>query len=329
MPATPSYTLRALDPSRDLPSVARLLSLLWPVTVTPERLAESEAEAAPRLQGDGQGYLRVRTVAEDDAGQVVGMADGSRAAWTAPGQAAIAVVVEPAHRARGVGSRLLAAVVAYLRDQGAMTGRGYVRDDRPHALRFARQHRFEVVRHEFGSSLDLTTFDEAPLVGALERARAAGFRFFSLADLGNTEDDLRQLYALNARTVADVPGTEDAFPPFERFRAELLAPRGRSERPDGLIVAAYGERWVGIALVSYSPDDRVAYNSHTGVLPEFRGRGVAHALKLLALRAARSWGAVRIRTDNDDTNAPMLHVNRAFGYRPEPGWLLVKGPLSH
>jgi hypothetical protein len=46
---------------------------------------------------------------------------------------------------------------------------------------------------------------------------------------------------------------------------------------------------------------------------------VAQALKLLAIRCARRYGAVYIRTHNDSENAPMLAINRKLGYQPQPG----------
>ncbi|HKV82923.1 MAG TPA: hypothetical protein VJN88_00100, partial [Ktedonobacterales bacterium] len=51
-----------------------------------------------------------------------------------------------------------------------------------------------------------------------------------------------------------------------------------------------------------------------------RGRGIATALKVLAIRAARARDAAMIRTNNDSQNAPMLAINRALGYQPEPGY---------
>lgn len=46
---------------------------------------------------------------------------------------------------------------------------------------------------------------------------------------------------------------------------------------------------------------------------------LTQALKLLAIRCARRYGAVYIRTHNDSENAPILAINRKLGYQPQPG----------
>jgi GNAT superfamily N-acetyltransferase len=57
----------------------------------------------------------------------------------------------------------------------------------------------------------------------------------------------------------------------------------------------------------------------TGVAPEARGRGVARALKLETLRQAIELGVDRVRTENDEENAAILHINEELGYKAVPG----------
>jgi GNAT superfamily N-acetyltransferase len=68
------------------------------------------------------------------------------------------------------------------------------------------------------------------------------------------------------------------------------------------------------------PTDRPAYNAFTGVLREYRGRGLAQALKLQTILLAKEEGMRYVRTHNDSNNTPMLAVNRKLGYKPEPGY---------
>ncbi len=51
---------------------------------------------------------------------------------------------------------------------------------------------------------------------------------------------------------------------------------------------------------------------------EWRGRGVATALKVAAIGVARALGAPTIRTDNASDNAPMLRVNDRLGFVRDP-----------
>lgn len=56
----------------------------------------------------------------------------------------------------------------------------------------------------------------------------------------------------------------------------------------------------------------------TGVEKAYRGRKLALALKLLAIRIAQAHDAATIRTGNDAENGPMLAINRKLGYQPWP-----------
>ncbi len=47
-----------------------------------------------------------------------------------------------------------------------------------------------------------------------------------------------------------------------------------------------------------------------------------------SIRCAKRQGAASIRTNNDSQNAPMLAINRKFGYRPEPGFYRLKATLA-
>ena len=56
---------------------------------------------------------------------------------------------------------------------------------------------------------------------------------------------------------------------------------------------------------------RIAF---TGTLPEYRGRGIATALKVRAGALAHSLGIRLLVTANRVENAPILAVNRALGF---------------
>lgn len=175
-------------------------------------------------------------------------------------------------------------------------------------------------------TLNLPTFDETRFAGHVEALAATGVRFLTLADLENAPWAQRRLHALNERLAADTPGSERSARPFEAFARGVIA--ARWYRPDGQIVATRDDEWIGLAGLGYYAETNSAYNMFTGVSAEWRGRGIALALKLLAIRAARGWSAVYIRTNNDSENAPMLAINRRLGYHPEPGYFRIARDLE-
>ena len=46
------------------------------------------------------------------------------------------------------------------------------------------------------------------------------------------------------------------------------------------------------------------------------------------IRGARHQGAAYIRANEGSQNAPMLAINRKFGYHPQPGFYRLKATLS-
>ena len=76
---------------------------------------------------------------------------------------------------------------------------------------------------------------------------------------------------------------------------------------DGIVVAStflFADRDTGRAM-----------NGGTGVIPACRGRGLGLLVKQHSLARAAAAGITLVTTQNDDTNAPMLAINRKLGYR--------------
>ena len=306
--------IRPLDTTRDFPALSALLAARDPEPPTPALLAEWEGNAPA-------GLIRQRLVAFDDQGVLIGHSDAASWPWELPGQFWLSVVVAPDARHRGLGARLAEQSLAFAHEQSAARLDAEVRDNNIDSLRFAEHLGFQMRRHIFESRLALATFDDTPFGGALQHAEAAGVHFITLADLGDTEAAQRRLYAINATLARDVPGREGDFMPFDQFRKTVCS--ASWYRPDGQIIAVAGENWIGMAAVGYFENTNSMYNMFTGVDPSWRGKGIALALKLLAIGCARGYGADSIRTNNDSENAPMLAVNRKLGYQPEPGFYVM------
>jgi RimJ/RimL family protein N-acetyltransferase len=203
-----------------------------------------------------------------------------------------------------------------LKELGAIRLGSDVLDNDPQSLAFAVRQGFAIDQHFFNYELDLTTFDETPFLPAIAALQEQGIRFCSLADFPDTPETRRMLYDLNVSYLLENPeaGEPGTFASFEEF--VIQAPWFRRE---GQLLAADGDQWVGMAPVGVFPEDRTAYNEHTGVLPAYRGRKIATSLQVLAARYARQNGAERIIADSNLRNRPMLAITRKLGYKPQPG----------
>ena len=311
--------IRPLDIACDFPALAALLTVRDPEPPTPELLQEWEGNAPA-------GLVRQRLVAFDEMGgadsaAMVGFCDAASWPWESPHQFWISTVVAPDHWRQGLGTQLTEAALAFAQEQGATRLAAEVRDNAVEGLRLAERYGFRRDRHIFESRLRLADFDDQRFSGAVARVEAEGIRFLTLADLGDTDEARRNLYDLNATLVRDIPGHDGDFMPFEQFQKTVCS--ASWYRPDGQILAAIDDTWVGMAAVGYFRTTNSMYNMFTGVDPAWRGRGIALALKLLTIACARRYGADSISTNNDSENAPMLAVNRTLGYQPEPGYFRV------
>lgn len=188
--------------------------------------------------------------------------------------------------------------------QEALAARGYRRD-----------------RVEKNWELDLVALRDEILARAEKsraRMRDQGIRCLTLAE-DHDPDQLSKLHALMEAVRQDIPHTTPILPKqFEDFERELEAPYIHLDR---YWIARDGDHIVGHSFLCFPPEIGPAWTCFTGVAREYRGRGIAQALKLFGLAQAIDLGVDRVRTDNDGENLPILHINETLGYRQVEGWM--------
>ena len=300
-------TFRPVEIETDAPALARIYNC----TVTEPVSAETIRDMWVLRPGE----VNISTLAVDENGNALGYWYVDRETHMRPGHWLMGVVVAPEARGQGLGGQMYAQVLAVAREQGVLKLETQVREEDEASQHIAQKRGFVVERHSFESVLDLTTFDESRFSDLRERVRA--FRFFSLAEAGVTEENKRKLYAVNRASGLDNPGNHGTFPDYESFSLNVF--EASWFRPETQILAADGDTWAGISAISINEETGSAFNAFTGVLREYRGRGLAQALKLHTILLARKMGMRTIRTNNDSENAPILRVNRKLGYQPVPG----------
>lgn len=83
------------------------------------------------------------------------------------------------------------------------------------------------------------------------------------------------------------------------------------------------------AMSAISRFENHAYNLHTGVDRRYRGRKLAQAVKVLALRYARDVLKVNtVHTHHNTMNQPIIAIDRKFGYIQMPGTFVMKKILE-
>jgi GNAT superfamily N-acetyltransferase len=217
------------------------------------------------------------------------------------------VTVRPTARGRGIGGALLERALEHLVECGAGRVDAFGWDDEPPRA-FMAARGFEVKARLRISSLDPRTLGPAPPPPAgVELRPFAAF-----------EDDPAAIHRVDLAVSRDIPNEEsiDGLD-SEAWTAEFWRDPDVDKELSLAAVADGGA--VGITMLRSDIERGRGENDITGVLPAYRGRGLATLLKHTSLRRAADRGIAMVSTGNDEENAAMLAVNTKLGYRPRSG----------
>lgn len=174
---------------------------------------------------------------------------------------------------------------------------------------------YSIVGGSIDLELDLKSVDLSPLDEQLETLRRSGIVIQTLSEhLGDNDErciryhrlwqELERMDPLYGATLNS---------PLKPFLAWLKNPRRDF---DGCYVALADGVLVGTSLlVPVAGDESALEQKATGVLPAYRRRGIATALKLCAIRSARQRGISTIFTQNSEEEGGVLALNRRLGFR--------------
>lgn len=238
-------------------------------------------------------------------GELVGWAFAGLDAFAAARDEAFAgVVVHPDHRRAGIGSALWHAVSAHLREIGARRVVAYSRGD--DATRsFVENRGFSLAATDTSSAVDPRDLPPPP----------APSQGMALQPLSAFSDDPEPLYLADRESALDEPGPTDISGITMESWQRLIWDQPNIDRELGVAAVAEGVVVASTFLYADRETGR-AMNAGTGVIRAYRGRGLGLLVKQHALARAAAAGITLVITQNDDTNGPMLAINRKLGYQP-------------
>jgi GNAT superfamily N-acetyltransferase len=252
---------------------------------------------------------------EDDVGAAIGIGG-----WHSPdGVARGEVTVPRESRGGGVGSALLGVLSAWARDLGYGDLMGPVKETDDASLAWAARRGFVEIGRNSLLALDLTRAVKPSVVPP------DGIEIVSWAERPGVEAGM---YAVAQEAYPDVPGEEDAeVASYEEWLAMDM--QGAGDRPEATFVALSDGEVVAYAKLSLSrARPTVAMHDMTGVRRDWRGRGIARALKAAEIAWALENGYERLETQNEERNEPIRRLNERYGYVVEPGSVTVRGPVA-
>jgi GNAT superfamily N-acetyltransferase len=254
--------------------------------------------------------------------------------------------VVPAWRRRGIGAVLTRGLMLSAAREGRTTASFGIRSDT--ALGRAMQALFEASwglrprMVERVARLDLGAVDRTAAAVRLAERRARiepeyRMAFFAMDDLPPPEtgfdladfvDMVEEIENLMPREDMDV---RDEHFTVERFHEQVNRERNRGRVIWNVVAQDSTGKAVGLTNVAFDPTDpRLIYQWDTGVRKAHQGRGLATALKLTMLDRIQGAlpEAMYIDTENAGSNAAMIAVNSAMGFREHYRRLYYEMPLD-
>jgi GNAT superfamily N-acetyltransferase len=273
--------------------------------------------------------------------------------------AVVRVAVLPAHRGRGIGSAIADRLRRVALTEGRSTvlaevefavepaadvadalapreGPGHVSADLP-GVRFARRAGLELEIVARRSVLDVPLPDDVVDRFVADAAARAGDAYrLHTWQAPAPEEWVDQLASLEQRLSEDEPNGGLALEAEQwdgqRIRVEEAK---QAERGTGSLVTVAEHvptgTLAGMSSLLFDHDrPELTEQESTVVLPEHRGHRLGMLLKAVNLREhTRLRPATRrISTWNNETNAPMLAINVALGFRPAGGSAELQAPLA-
>jgi L-amino acid N-acyltransferase YncA len=260
-----------------------------------------------------------RFVLEVD-GVICGYAQVIPHGFVPPNWAGASVMMHPNQRYKGYGKMLWKQLEERLSKHSLQGLETYIRDDDLASRAWSQARGFAYYGHRFASVLNLEAFDERRFVEHLERVQVSGIEIRSFAEIVQTESDWHKLLEFVADSLARTPDLQDN-PRWSLKQVAHFVRDDSQTNANRIFLAIDAGVWVGASVLTL--DRGQTYNFITAVNPSHRGRGIALALKLKAIKTAKTLDYQEMRTNNLSVNAPMLEVNRKLGFENLPGrWLM-------
>lgn len=245
--------------------------------------------------------------------------------------------VHPDHRHSGVGAALLAEVERRGREAGrrifivytpvqveggpARTGAG---------ARFAEANGYKAGLDEIQRVIDLSTVDQTEVDRLLAEAWQKAADYDLVQWVGRAPDDVVDAVAyLDGRLNIDAPIGD-----LEMEQAKVDAARIRDQESNRLLRGqqafntALRHRNTGALagwtdIVVNGTDETNCWQGTTIVDPDHRGKRIGTILKIENLRLVGEYRPKMrtVRTWNAESNAHMVNINEAVGYRPVDRWI--------
>lgn len=298
----------------DYERLAWLENALFGSQTNPEEL-----QTRDHHRDSGLGFVRL--IALDASHNMIGVIEATQrpAPWFSRGEVRLAVRQDM--RRRGIGGVLLGELETLLRDRGGDTVMLYTSESDAGINQFLGHHGYFESFRGYQQWLPLHGFDPEQFDPNWNRLLEHGIHLRSLAQLRDGWDTAQKFYDLYITLERDAPRADAYFvaTSFEEFSANQYD--SPSSFPEGVTFALKDNELIGLNILARDSNGNVLHNGLTGVRREFRGLGLALALKLEGIRVALAQGSEGITSYNASSNTAILRLNEKLGFERSPATL--------
>jgi RNA polymerase sigma factor (sigma-70 family) len=296
-------------------------------SLEPDFRADQEMWLRNRHQFDETRYTRRQYVVEHaETGQLIGYGSIEQTIFLP--QYRLFLFAASEWLRAGAGDLLLEQLRKDLQAAGAISvwHRNYAQATA--ALDFLKQRGFGETKRLLDYRLKIGEFDGAAFQSVREQVAARGITITTFAaESARDADCLRKLHDFLNAVKADDPERQQFMPaPYEAAERWIASP---AFLPDAAFIAKDGDRYVGFTdLIRNEPLPRGIAPGFTGVARAYRRQGLATALKLCALEAARAHGYQIMRVFLYPSQTSMLALNEKLGFRQRYEYVTVEKLLK-
>ena len=206
------------------------------------------------------------------------------------------------------------------------------KEDERYRVKLLEEANFELTMRFPRSQLDVNKFDTAVYEHLFTNLKQKGIECVTLTEVIRQDEDWQKhIWQLFNIINQDVPYLDpNQGTPFVEYAKYY---EGENFRPDSWAIAidikkTDATRYVGMSVVNHMqtrPD--ALFAGITGVIPSYRRRKIATALKVSTVQYAQKNDFLYIETDNEENN-PMYTLNLQLGYESLPAWVYYKKQIQ-
>jgi RimJ/RimL family protein N-acetyltransferase len=225
-------------------------------------------------------------------------------------------LADPQRLKRGVGNLLLDQLMKDLREAKAVTVSCRQYASEIEIVELLKSRGFEEVSRVFDLRLNVAAADVSSLLPVLRRIEEEGITISTFAEERHRDSRcVEKLYELTTLLHKDDPARGPLAPPAYNAREALMWLEMPYVLPEAYFIAKRGDEYVGVSDVSlFEAVPGGLTQGFTGVKREYRGHGLATALKVCEVLYAQSHGYQIIQSFNKPEQKAIRALNEKLGF---------------